>query len=113
MNETLKAIVIELTADNVRNHHVYLGGALGLFRDDCFSGSNERTQDTDITVRIGKQAGKTSIQKEKAVLREHDPIRRFFEEEMISEGDLIVIERLHSHEFQLWKASKRGFRCYL
>src|SRR5690348_5427555 len=111
MNETLKAVMIELTADNVRNHEIYLRGALGFFPDDCLGGSNEHAR-ASVSVRIGNEIVKTTID-EKALFRDRDAIGRFFEEETISEGDLIVIERLQPREFQLWKASKRGFRFYL
>jgi hypothetical protein len=112
MNETLKAVVIALTADNVRNHEIHLRGALGLFPDDCFGG-NEQAGAASITVRIGNEIVKMSIDEESAIFRERAAIGRFFEEETIFEGDLIVIERLEPREFQLWKASKRGFRFYL
>jgi hypothetical protein len=113
MNETLKAVVIELTAGNVRNHQIYLRGALGLFPDDRLAGSHEHARATSITVRIGKETVSTSIDEENATFRQSDAIRRFFEEETISPGDLIVMERLQRREFQLWKASKHGFRYHL
>ncbi|HEY4114555.1 MAG TPA: hypothetical protein VGM17_10900 [Rhizomicrobium sp.] len=112
MNETLKAVVIELTDDNVRNREIYLRGALGLFPDDCF-GSNGRACATPITLRIGQETVKTDIDEEKGIFRDCSAIKRFFEEEAVSEGDLIVIERVQPREFRLWKTSKRGFRYYL
>jgi hypothetical protein len=112
MNETLKAVVIELTDDNVRNREIYLRGALGLFPDDCFGG-NGHARATPISLRIGKETVKTDIHEEQAIFRERGAVRRFFEEETISEGDLIVIERLQPREFRLWKTSRRAFRNYL
>ncbi len=109
MNETLKAVVIEVTGGNVRNHHIYLRGAFGLFPDDCFGGSNAYARGALITVRIGGELVETDIDEEKAIFRERAAVRRYFEEERVSEGDLIVIQRLQPREFQLWKASKRGF----
>src|SRR5581483_4628222 len=106
MNETLKAVVIELTGGNVRNHHIYLRGAFGLFPDDCLGGSNEQARAMPITVQIGRETVETDIDEGKAIFRERGAVRRFFEEEIVSEGDLIVIERVRPREFQVWKTSK-------
>jgi hypothetical protein len=113
MNETLKAVVLQLTADNVRNHEICLRGALGLFPDDSVGRGNEHAQATAITLRIGGETVKTSINEETAVFRERAAIERYFEKEKIFEGDLIVVERTEAREFDLWKASKRGFKYYL
>jgi hypothetical protein len=113
MNETLKAVVIEVTGENVRNHDIYLRGAFGLFPDDCFGGGTERARGAPITVQIGGESVETDIDEGNAIFRERAAVQRYFEEERVSEGDLIVIERLQPREFQMWKASKRGFKYYL
>ena len=116
MNETLKAVIIEVSGGNVRNHHINLRGALGLFPDDSLGGSNGASSATPITLRIvgeRPEAVETDIDETKAIFRERGAIRRFFEAERVEEGDLLLIEREETRSFRLSKASKRGFKYYL
>jgi hypothetical protein len=113
VNETLKAVIVELTGGNVRNHHINLHGAFGLFPDDCFGGSNVSAAGKPIILNIGTDSIVTDIDETKAIFRERGAIRRFFETEAITEGDLILIERIEERLFRLSKTSKRGFKFYL
>ena len=113
MNETLKAVVVELTGGNVRNFHINLRGAFGLFPDDCLGGSNESAAGVPIAVHFGSETVNTDIDETKAIFRERAAIRKLFESENIIEGDLIMIERIAPRSFHVSKASKRGFKYYL
>ena len=113
MNETLKAVIIELTGGNVRNHHINLRGAFGLFPDDSLGGKDASSAATSITLRIGAESVETDIDAEKAIFRERGAIRQFFEKDGVSEGDLVLIERLEGRSYQVSKASRRGFKYYL
>jgi hypothetical protein len=113
MNETLRAVVIELSGGNVRNHHINLRGAFGLFPDDCLGGNNVSSAAAPITLRIGAESVDTDIDQGKAIFRERGAIRRFFESEAVAEGDLILIERVEDRSYRVSKASRRGFKYYL
>ncbi len=113
MNETPKAVVIEVTGGNVRNHHVNLRGAFGFFPDDCFGGSNELAAGNPISLQIGAETVDTDIDQSKAIFRERGAIRRLFESENVVEGDLILIERSAPRTYRLSKASKRAFKYHL
>jgi hypothetical protein len=113
MNETLKAVIIEVTGGNVRNHHINLRGTFGLFPDDALGGNNKNSAAAEIELRIGKIVVQTDIDETKAIFRERSAIRQFFEEENVVEGDLVLIERVGARAFEISKASKRGFRYYL
>jgi hypothetical protein len=113
MNETLKAVIVELSGGNIRNHHINLRGAFGLFPDDCFGGSNEAAKARSITLEMGAESVDTDIDETKAIFRERGAIRWFFERDIVQEGDLVLIERVADRSYRLTKASKRGFKYYL
>jgi len=113
MNETLKAVIIELSGGNIRNRHINLRGAFGLFPDDCFGGSNEAARANSITLQIGTESVITDIDETKAIFRERGAIHRFFDNDDVHEGDLVLIERIADRSYRLSKASKRGFKYYL
>jgi hypothetical protein len=113
VNDTLKAVVIELTGGNVRNHHINLRGAFGLFPDDCLGGNNASSAAKPITLKIGADSVDTDIDAEKAIFRERGAIRKFFESECIEAGDLVLVERLNERSYRVSKASRRGFNYYL
>jgi hypothetical protein len=113
MNETLKAVIIELTGGNVRNHHINLRGVFGLFPEDCLGGNNESHQGKLVEVHFGAELVETDIDETKAIFRERGAVRRFFENESILEGDLLLIERLEPRKFHVSKASKRAFKFHL
>ena len=113
MNQTLKAVIIEVSGGNVRNSHINLRGAFGMFPDDCFGGKNASAAGKTISLQIGTESVDTDIDETKAIFRERGAIRRFFEAENISEGDLILIERLNGRAYRLSKAAKRSLKYYL
>jgi hypothetical protein len=113
MNETLKAVIIELTGGNVRNHHINLRGAFGLFPDDSLGGSNKQTQARPLKVWFGVENAETDIDETKAIFRERGAVRRFFESEKLTEGDLVVIERLAEREYRVSQMAKRVFKYYM
>jgi hypothetical protein len=113
MNDTLKAVIIEVSGGNVRNHHINLRGALGLFPDDCFGGSNGAASGSPIEVQFGREVVTTDIDETKAIFRERGAVRRFFEEEGVQEGDFLLIERVKERTYCVSKASKRAFKYYL
>ena len=113
MNETLKAVIIEVSGGNIRNRHINLRGAFGLFPDDCFGGSNETAKARSIILEIGTESIDTDIDETKAIFRERGAIRRFFDSDSVQEGDLVLIERVAERSYRLSKASKRGFKYYL
>jgi hypothetical protein len=77
MNETLKAVIIEVTGGNVRNHHINLRGVFGLFPDDTFGGANQASAGAILELRIGSEIVETDIDETKAIFRERGAIRRF------------------------------------
>jgi hypothetical protein len=103
VNKNLNAVIVEVSGGNVRNCHVNLRGTFGLFPDDCLGGSNKSSSARAITLKIGSQSVVTDIDKSKAIFRERGAIRRFFENEKIGRGDLILIERLKGRAFQISK----------
>jgi hypothetical protein len=113
MNETFKAVIIEVSGGNVRNHHINLRGAFGLFPDDCFGGSNEAAGANSITLQIGAESVTTDIDETEAIFRERGAIHRFFDHDDVHEGDLVLLERIADRSYRLSNASKRGFRYYL
>jgi hypothetical protein len=113
MNPTLKAVIVEVSGGNVRNNHINLRGAFGLFPDDCFGGGNASSAAEPITLEIVGEVVSTDIDETKAIFRERGAIRRFFENERVVEGDLILVERIKPRVFRVTKASKRGFKYYL
>jgi hypothetical protein len=113
MNDTLKAVVIELSGGNIRNNHINLSGALGMFPDDCLGGRNESMAAKPIRLSILSEEIDTDIDEEKAIFRERGAIRRFFEAEQLAEGDLVLIERQEGPTYRVSKASKRGFKYHL
>ena len=113
MNDTLKAVIIEVSGGNVRNHHVNLRGTFGFFPADCLGGANESAAGTPISLQIGTDTFETDIDETKAIFRERGGIRRFFEAENVLEGDLVMIQRLDKRSYDLSKISKRGFKYYL
>ena len=113
MNDTLRAVIVEVTGGNVRNHHINLRGALGLFPDDCLGGSNEGSAGRPIKLEIGADVVNTDTDHAKGIFRERGAIRRLFENEQVIEGDLILIERVKPRHYRISKASKRGLKYYL
>lgn len=112
MNETLKAVIVEVSGGNIRNRQINLHGAFGLFPDDCLGGSAE-SPGAAITLQIGRETVLTDVDESSAIFRERGAIRQFFEDEVVVEGDLILIERVEPRLFRVTKASKRGFKYYL
>ena len=113
MNQTLKAVIIEVTGGNIRNHHINLRGAFGLFPGDAFGGASEDASATPISLRVGAETVMTDIDETKAIFRKRGIIRRFFEAEGIVEGDLLMVERIDPRTYCLSKVSKRVFNNYL
>lgn len=111
--QTLKAVIIEVTGGNVRNFHVNLRGALGFFPEDCLGGRNESLAGKPIKVQIGPETVETDIDETKAIFRERGAVRRFFEDQSVLEGDLILTERVSPRSYNLSKASKRAFKYHL
>lgn len=113
MNDSLKAVIVEVSGGNVGNHHINLRGAFGLFPDDAIGGENSGASGKPIGVRFGSELVETDIDSTKAIFRERGAVRRLFEAESVIEGDLLLIERIGPREFHVSKASKRGFKYYL
>lgn len=113
MNETLKAVIIEVTGGNIRNNHINLRGAFGLFPEDCLGGNNEASAGKPITLEIAGDTVDTDIDETKAIFRERGAIRQLFESEKIEEGGLILIQRMKPRTYRVSKASTRGFKYYL
>jgi len=113
MNQTLKAVIVEVTGGNVRNHHINLRGAFGLFPDDALGGSNLASAGRPVKVWIDGGAISTDIDEKKAIFRERGAVRRFFQNDAVAAGDLVLIERIGAREYQVSKASKRAFKHHL
>ena len=113
MNETLKAVTVELTGGNIRNDHINFRGTFGMFPDDSLGGSNESASAGPIKLNFGTESIETDIDEEKAIFRKRGAVRRFFQNESVAEGDLILIEKLEERSYRLSKVSKRVFKSYL
>lgn len=73
MNRTLKAVIVEVSGGNVRNNHINLRGAFGLFPDDCLGGGNGRLAAKPITLEISGEEVSTDIDESKAIFRREAP----------------------------------------
>ena len=113
MNDTLKAVIIEVSEGNIRDHRVEVRGAFGLFPEDSFGGRDQAVAATPLTLFVGFEPVETDIHETRAIFRERGAFRRFFESEHIVEHDLILIERTDDRCFPISKASKRALRYYL
>ena len=113
MNPTLKAVIIEVSGGNVRNHPINLRGTYGLFPDDCLGGRNATAAAKTVTLEISGETAESDIDESKAIFRERGAIRQSFEKQDVVEGDLVLIERVEGRTFRVSKASKRGFKYYL
>ena len=113
MNKTLKAVIVEVTGGNVRNHHINLRGAFGFFPDDALGGSSEAQAGRPVKLWISGEVISTDIDETKAIFRERGAVRRFFENDAVVAGDLVLIERSGAREYQISKASKRAFKYHL
>ena len=110
MNASLKAVIIEVSAGILRDRHIDLRGMLGLFPSDCLGGSDRTAASHAIRLRLGSE---TDIDEGESAFRERGAVRRFFENERVAEGDLLLIERVGDRSYNVSKASKRGFNHYL
>ena len=113
MAENLKAVIVELTGGNVRNAHIYLREALGFFPADSIGGSHAGEAASPITLRLTAEAIETDIDGSKFIFRDRGAIRRFFDQQNVEEGDLILIEREQPRTYSISKASKRAFKYHL
>lgn len=113
MSDSLKAAIFEIADGHVRDQEIPLHGAFRMFPNDCFGGTESSSAGATIELRIGSHVVNTDIETSNAVFRERGAIRRFFEEERVAEGDLLMIERLGPRSFALSKVSKRVFQYYL
>ena len=113
MNASLKAVIIEVSAGTLRDRHIDLRGMLGLFPSDRLGGSDRTAASHAIRLRLGSETVETDIDEGEAAFRECGAIRRFFENERVAEGDLLLIERVGDRSYNVSKASKRGFNHYL
>ena len=113
MNETLKPVIVGVSGGNVRNHHISLRGAFGLFPDDSLGGSHVGEAGCLSTLHMGGESVESDIDAGEAIFREQGAVRRFFSDEGVQEGDLILIQRSDVREYQISKASKRAFKHHL
>ena len=113
MNDSLKAVIIEVGGGDLRDHHIDLRGVFGLFPGDCLGGSDRSAAGHAIRLQLGSEMVETDIDEGEAVFRERSAVPRFFENEQLAEGDLVLIERVGDRSYNVSKASKRGFKYYL
>ena len=113
MNHTLKAVIIEVTGGNIRNHHINLRGAYGFFPSDALGGANEDVSANPISLRTSVETFDTDIDETKAIFRKRGEIRRFLKAESVVEGDLLMIGLIDTRSYSLSKVSKRVFNNYL
>ena len=113
MPGSLRGILVEVSDGNVRNHHVYLREALGFFPKDCVGGSNKSEAASPISLELGQERVETDIDGDKAIFRDRGSIRRFFELERVSGGDVLFIERLGERSYRISKPAKRVLNHYL
>jgi len=110
----VRAAIIEVSDGNVRNSHFYLREVLSMFRASCVGGSNlnERARKLITLIYPGERV-ETDIDGEKKFFRDRGSVKRFYENSGVVGGDLIMIEKIGDFEFEITKASKRGFKYYL
>jgi hypothetical protein len=113
VNETFKAVIVQLTGGNVRNYHINLRGTFGIFPEDALGGSSKDAQGCKLEVRFGSERTQTDIDEGKAIFRERGAVRRFFEERAVKEGDYVLIERLSERTYRVDTIAKRIFEHYL
>ena len=113
MNDSPKAVIIEVSGSNLRDRHIDLRGESGLFPSDCLGGSDRSAASHAIRLQLGSERVETDIDEGEAVFRERGAVHQSFEDERLAEGDLVLIERVGDRSYNVSKASKRGFNHYL
>ena len=66
-----------------------------------------------IVVYFGSEKVETDIDEGEAMFRQRGAIQRFFVDQAVNEGDLVLIRRIADGEFQVSKVAKRIFNNYL
>ena len=109
----MRAAVIEVTRGDVRNAHIYLRDLISSFPGDAVGGQNAGSRGNTVELALGSERVNTDIDGERLIFRERGAIRRFFEREAVSEGDLLVLRRTAPRVYELSKTSRRAYDLYL
>ncbi|MBA5763110.1 hypothetical protein H2O73_12180 [Vibrio sp. 404] len=100
----MKYRVIELTAGNIRNDHLYLTKAMDLFPADAIGGSNiesEAPQKLEIHCGI-EQPVLTDIAGDKKIFRKRSWVKEFFTSHQLDAGSEIVIEHTGGNRYHIY-----------
>ncbi len=65
MNDSLKAVIIEVGGGDLRDHHIDLRGVFGLFPGDCLGGSDRSAAGHAVRLQLGSEMVETDIDEEK------------------------------------------------
>lgn len=99
---TFDAKIIELTAGNIRNDHIYLREALHLVPADSIGGTNKDAPGEPVSVTfIPGDTVQTDIDSDKKFLRCRGPVRDFFERSGAQPGDEAIFIRRGEREFEV------------
>ena len=100
--KSFDAKVIEVTAGNLRNNHIYLRTAVGLFPHDCIGGSNETRLGKPIRVSfVPGLPVETDIPEDKLIFRRRAEVGDFFQKSGIAAGEFVIVTRVSERDFEV------------
>jgi len=104
--------LIELTAGNVRQNHLYISEHLDFFPPDIVGASRLNSEDDACPVAIHLDGLGETIEtdigsdaksgKPRRMFRKRDWVRRFIEHHKLQEGDVLAIERRGERDYRLY-----------
>jgi hypothetical protein len=95
---------IKLTGGNIRHNHIRVANSIDLFPKDVKGGNNKRGMGKQVLIKtaIGLSFY-TDIAGDKEIFRNRGDIGRFLKKSRLSEGDIIVINKINDYEYCLTK----------
>ncbi|EPU7923665.1 hypothetical protein ACVZR8_004572 [Vibrio parahaemolyticus] len=100
----MKYRVIQLTAGNIRNSHLYLTKVMDLFPTDSIGGNNidsEAPQRLEIHCGI-EQPVLTDIAGDKKIFRKRSWVKEFFASHKLEAGSEMVIEHTGGNRYHIY-----------
>jgi hypothetical protein len=106
---TDKKRLLQVTAGNIRHHHVYVNGHYDFFPPDCIGGTKRAADSKTIDIRLDglDQTIRTDIGRDaktgkpRGFFRARGWVRPFFEHHEVKAGDYLALERLSERSYRL------------
>lgn len=95
MSETrTNTALVQLTAGNIANHHIYLRTCSHLIPDDTIGGSNRHSAGSPIRVQfVPGPSIDTDVAGDKMIFRDRKAVKQFFADSDAQPGDSVEISR--------------------